>query len=61
MIPKQGDVVLLCGAEGFVVGGTGKYKNAGGPYSTRLKLETIGGFFAYYDELFFRFREVEIE
>ena len=61
VIPKQGDVVLLGGAEGLVVGGTGKYKNAGGPYSTRLKLETIGGFFAYYDELFFRFREVEIE
>ena len=61
VIPKQGDVVLLGGAEGLVVGGTGKYKNAGGPYSTRLKLETIGGFFAYYDELFFRFRDVEIQ
>ena len=59
--PKHGDLVLLGGAEGLVVGGTGKYRNAGGPYSTRLKLETIGGFFAYYDELFFRFREVEIE
>ena len=61
VIPKQGDLVLLGGAEGLVVGGTGKYKNAGGPYSTRLKLETIGGLFAYYDELFFRFRNVDIE
>ena len=61
VIPKHGDVVLLGGAEGLVVGGTGKYRNAGGPYSTRLKLETMGGFFAYYDELFFRFREVEIQ
>jgi hypothetical protein len=61
VIPKQGDVVLLGGAEGLVVGGTGKYRNAGGLYSTRLKLETIGGFFAYYDELFFRFREVQIQ
>jgi hypothetical protein len=60
VIPKQGDVVLLGGAEGLVVGGTRKYRDAGGPYSTRLKLETIGGFFAYYDELFFRFREVQI-
>ena len=60
VIPKHGDLVLLGGAEGLVVGGTGKYSSAGGPYSTRLKLETIGGFFAYYDELYFRFREVEI-
>jgi len=60
VIPKHGDVVLLGGAEGLVVGGTGKYRFARGPYSTRLKLETIGGFFAYYDELYFRFREVEI-
>ena len=28
VIPKQGDVVLLGGAEGLVVGGTGKYRNA---------------------------------
>jgi len=61
IIPKHGDVVLLGGAEGLVVGGTGKYRNAGGPYSTRLKVETIGGFFAYYDELLFRFREVDIQ
>ena len=60
VIPKHGELVLLGGAEGLVVGGTGKYSAAGGPYSTRLKLETIGGFFAYYDELYFRFREVEI-
>lgn len=38
-----------------------KYANAAGPYSTRLKVETIGGFFAYYDELFFRFRAVDIQ
>jgi hypothetical protein len=61
IIPKHGDVVLRGGAEGLVVGGTGKYVSAGGTYSTRLKVETIGGFFAYYDELFFRFREVDIE
>lgn len=61
VIPKHGDVVLLGGAEGLVVGGTGKYSTAQGPYSTRLKLETIGGLFAYYDELYFRFREVEIQ
>ena len=61
VIPKHGDVVLLGGAEGLVVGGTGKYRFARGAYSTRLKLETIGGFFAYYDELYFRFREVDIE
>jgi hypothetical protein len=58
---RAGDVVLLGGAEGLVVGGTGNYRNARGAYSTRLKLETIGGAFAYYDELFFRFREVEIQ
>jgi hypothetical protein len=58
--PKQGDVVLLGGAEGVVVGGTERYRSAAGPYSTRLKVETIGGFFAYYDELFFRFREVNV-
>ena len=52
--------MLLGGAEGLVVGGTGKYRNARGQYSTRLKVETIGGFFAYYDELYFRFREVDI-
>jgi hypothetical protein len=61
VIPKHGDVVLLGGAEGLVVGGTGKYRTAGGAYSTRLKLETIGGIFAYYDELLFRFREVDIQ
>ena len=32
-----------------------------GPYSTRLKLETIGGLLAHYDELFFRFREVDVQ
>jgi hypothetical protein len=60
VIPKQGEVVLLGGAEGLVVGGTGKYRTAGGAYSTRLKVETIGGLFVYYDELFFRCREVAI-
>jgi hypothetical protein len=43
------------------VGGTGVYRNGWGPYSTRLKVETIGGFFVYYDELFFRFREVDVD
>ena len=61
VIPKHGDAVLLGGAEGLVVGGTGKYATAGGPYSTRLKLETVGGLFSYYDELFFRFREVDVQ
>ena len=61
VIPKHGDVVLMGGAEGLVVGGTGRYSTSKGPYSTRLKVETIGGFFAYYDELFFRFREVDIQ
>lgn len=61
VIPKHGEIVLMGGAEGLVVGGTGKYFTASGPYSTRLKVETIGGFFAYYDELFFRFREVDIQ
>ena len=60
VIPKHGDLVLLGGAEGLVVGGTGKDRTARGPYSTRLKLETVGGSFVYYDELYFRFREVEI-
>ena len=60
VVPKQGDVVLLGGAEGLVVGGTGKYSTAAGAYSTRLKVETIGGFFAYYDELFFRVHEVDL-
>jgi hypothetical protein len=61
IIPKHGDVVLLGGAEGLVIGGTGRYSGATGPYSTRLKVETIGGFFAYYDELFIRFRNVDIQ
>jgi hypothetical protein len=61
IIPKHGDVVLLGGAEGLVVGGTGKYSAASGPYSTRLKVETIGGLLAYYDELFFRFRDIDIQ
>ena len=61
MVPvERRPALLLGGAEGLVVGGTGKYRHASGPYSTRLKVETIGGLFAYYDELFFRFREVDI-
>jgi hypothetical protein len=60
--PKFGAVVLVGGAEGSVVGGTGKYKKAGGAYSTRLKVEDDGaGNFFYYDELYFRFREVDIK
>lgn len=61
IIPKHGDVVLLGGAEGLVLGGTGKYAGATGPYSTRLKVETIGGFFAYHDELFIHFRNVDLQ
>lgn len=61
IIPKHGDLVFLGGAEGLIVGGTGKFIAAAGPYSTRLKLETVGGLFAYYDELFIRFREVDIQ
>jgi len=63
VIPKHGDVVLLGGAEGEVVGGTGKYAGAKGAYSTRLKVELdyASGFFVYYDELLFRFREVRLE
>jgi hypothetical protein len=63
VIPKAGDQVLLGGAEGQVVGGTGVYTGASGGYSTRLKVEVdfASGFFVYYDELYFRFREVRIE
>lgn len=63
IIPKAGDQVLLGGAEGIVLGGTGLYAGASGGYSTRLKVEIdfASGFFIYYDELYFRFREVRIE
>ena len=60
--PKVGDVVLIGGTEGIVLPGTGKYKNAGGGYSTRLKLEAdAAGNIVYYDELYFRFRELKLE
>ncbi len=60
--PKQGVVVLVGGAEGQVVGGTGRYHGASGGYSTRLKVEADGaGNFFYYDELYFRFREVKVD
>ena len=60
--PKFGVIVLMGGAEGEVIGGTGKYKNAEGGYSTRLKLEAdIEGNFIYYDELYFRYRNVKIK
>lgn len=61
--PKVGDQVLLGGAEGSIVGGTGKYAGAWGPYSTRLKVEIdfASGGFIYYDELYIRFREVRVE
>ncbi len=60
--PKVGDVVLIGGTEGVVLPGTGKYKKAGGPYSTRLKLEADElGNIVYYDELYFRFREVNVK
>jgi hypothetical protein len=63
VIPKVADQVLLGGAEGQVVGGTGLYAGASGGYSTRLKVEGdfASGFFVYYDELYLRFREVRIE
>ncbi len=63
IIPKAGDQVLLGGAEGVVLGGTGIYAGASGGYSTRLKVEIdfASGFFIYYDELYFRFRDVRIE
>lgn len=63
IIPKAGDRVLLGGAEGRVVGGTGLYAGASGGYSTRLKVELddASGFFVYYDELYFRFRDVRVE
>lgn len=63
VIPKAGDQVLLDGAEGEVVGGTGRYAGASGGYSTRLKVEIdfASGLFVYYDELYFRFREVRVE
>jgi hypothetical protein len=60
--PKFGVVVLVGGAEGLVVGGTGRFRNAGGAYSTRLKVEDDGtGNFFYYDELYFRFRDVKVD
>ena len=60
--PKVGAQVLIGGTEGIVLPGTGKYKKAGGAYSTRLKLETDElGNIVYYDELYFRFREVKVD
>lgn len=60
--PKVGAQVLIGGTEGVVLPGTGKYESAGGPYSTRLKLETDEvGNIVYYDELYFRFREVKLD
>ena len=59
--PKFGVVVASGGAEGEVIGGTGKYRKATGGYSTRLKLEAdMDGNFFYYDELYFRYREVKV-
>ena len=60
--PKVGAQVLIGGTEGVVLPGTGKYKNAGGGYSTRLKLESDEmGNIVYYDELYFRFRELKLK
>ena len=60
--PKVGAVVLIGGTEGVVLPGTGKYATAGGGYSTRLKLEADEfGNIVYYDELYFRFRELKLE
>jgi hypothetical protein len=61
LAPKVGDIVLIGGTEGLVLPGTGKYSKAGGAYSTRLKLEAnTAGQIVYYDELVFRFREVNL-
>lgn len=60
IVPKQGIVVVLGGAEGEVIGGTGKYVGASGGYSSRLKVESNGTAFIYYDEMFFRFRDVKV-
>lgn len=63
LIPPKvpGNFVLVGGAEGQVVGGTGRYRSASGGYSTRLKVETPDfANFTYYDELYFRFRDVVI-
>lgn len=60
--PKFGTVVLVGGAEGEVIGGSGKYAGAAGGYSTRLKVEAdSSGNFIYYDELYFRYRDVKVE
>lgn len=62
--PKSGlagAVVLLGGAEGLVIGGTGIYDGANGDYSTRLKVEFINGNPVFYDELYISFREVRVE
>lgn len=61
LTPKVGTQVWIGGTEGMVLPGTGKYRKAGGPYSTRLKLEfDDDGNIVYYDELYFRFREVNL-
>ncbi len=59
--PKAGVVVLVGGAEGTVVGGTGRFAHASGGYSTRLKVESDGTNFIYYDELYIRFRQVKVD
>ena len=60
--PKVGARVLVGGTEGIVLPGTGKFEKAGGGYSTRLKLESDEfGNIVYYDELYFRFREVKVD
>jgi hypothetical protein len=61
LTPKVGAQVWMGGTEGQVLPGTGKYGTAGGPYSTRLKLEfDDAGNIVYYDELLFRFREIKV-
>ena len=61
LTPKVGAQVWMGGTEGVVLPGTGKYKRAGGAYSTRLKPEfDEAGNIVYYDELLFRFREVKV-
>lgn len=51
---------MLGGAEGQVTGGTGRYSGASGGYPTRLKVKFVDGNPVYYDEFYFRFRDVRV-
>ena len=47
-------VILAGGGDGVIAGGTRKFKNWSGTYSTRLFVEFLDGNIHYYDELFYR-------